>query len=129
MTDLFNDPVAFLADEENEDFLRELQNAIPDSWKKPPIGFLFVIGNLITIATILAEIPLIWAEIIIALPALSGNPLAILGEISLIALSGFILNFEVSYWVYIYRVLAAPPGKEVDLDLNPLSAWGLANDR
>ena len=40
------------------------------------------------------------------------------------AIAAFLVNFEVAFCVYVYRVAFTPPQEEVKLDLRPLN-WGL----
>ena len=92
--------------------------------ERPPIEGIIVTGILLTLATVVLEIPLIWGEAILAGPAFAGNPLAVGGELLLMSASAFLLNFEVAYWAYAYRVVSAPTGEDIRLDMTPFD-WGL----
>ena len=85
----------------------------------PPIGALIGIGVLLTLATLVVEAGFIYAEAALAAPSLTGNPFAIVGELVLVSLSLFLINFEVAYWAYVYRVMGARPGEKVHLKLAP----------
>ncbi len=46
-------------------------------------------------------------------------------ESILIAESFFLINFDVAYWVYVYRIQTSSFNEDVELNLNPLDGWGL----
>ena len=75
--------------------------------------------------TLVIEAGFIYGEAALAAPSLTGNPLAIAGELLLISLSLFLINFEFAYWAYAYRVMGARPGEKAQLNMT-LFDWGLS---
>lgn len=94
--------------------------------ENPPLGVLIGIGVLLTLAILVTEGGFIYAEGALAVPSLLGNPLAIIGELILISLSLFLINLEVAYLVYVYRVAKAELGEKVRFILTPFD-WGLSD--
>jgi hypothetical protein len=94
--------------------------------KRPTTAQLVVIGVLLTSAIVVSEIALTAGELALAPIAATGNPLAIGGELILTGTSLFLVDVEISYWVYVYRVETALPSQDVKLNLNPLELWGLS---
>ena len=95
------------------------------STKRPDTAALVVIGIALTGAIIVTELGLTAAEIALAPIAATGNPLAIGGELILVSTSLFLVDVEIAWWVYVYRVETAPANVDVRLNLNPLEGWGL----
>ncbi len=88
----------------------------------PSVGALVAIGILLTGAIVVTEIALVWAEIIMA-PVSAGAPL--LGvplELVLVSASLALVDLDVAYWSYTYRVQQNPDVKQ---EFEILPPWGL----
>jgi hypothetical protein len=92
--------------------------------ERPPIGVLIVVGVLLSIVVLLVDLLFAATEVILAGPDFAGNPLTILLSLFVVALGLFLINLDVAYWVYVYRVAEAAPSEEVPFDLTPFD-WGL----
>ena len=91
---------------------------------KPNLIALIITGLLLTVAIVLVEALFVIVEAILVGPDLTGNPFAIVLSIVIVILGIFLINLEVAYWVYVYRVSKALPGEKIPFDLTPLD-WGL----
>jgi len=91
---------------------------------RPPIGVLIVVGVLLSIVILLVDLLFVAAEVILAGPDFAGNPLTILLSLIVVILGLFLINLDVAYWVYVYRLAGASPSEEVPFDLTPFD-WGL----
>jgi hypothetical protein len=90
---------------------------------RPPIVLLIILAIVfLVLFGLLMEGLLAAAEAILALSA--ATLATALLSLSVAAITAFLVNFEVAFCVYVYRVAFAPPQEEVKLDLRPLN-WGL----
>jgi hypothetical protein len=90
---------------------------------RPPIWLLVFLGILfLVLFGILLEALFAAAEAILALAA--PTLITALLSLTVAAIGMFLVNFEVAFAVYVYRVVAAPERVEVKLDLTPFD-WGL----
>ncbi len=88
----------------------------------PSVGALVAIGVLLTGAIVVSEIGLVWAEVSIA-PAAAANPLVgVPLELVLVGASLALIDLDVAYWSYTYRVMENPDVKQ---DFEILPPWGL----
>ena len=97
------------------------------SGSRPSLTTLVVIGVLLTLAILLVEVLFIVAEIIMLLSGLGETPIGIVLGLILSVLGLFLINFEVAYLAFVYRVASALPGEEVRLILWPWELWGLGD--
>jgi hypothetical protein len=74
---------------------------------------------LITVTTILVEI-------IMLSSGFGETPAGVVLGLILAALGLFLLNFDLAYWIYVYRVASAPVGEEVRPNLRFWEGWGLS---
>jgi hypothetical protein len=122
LTDLFNDPVEFLEDEENEDFLRELQEAIQYSGKNPSLETLLINGILIFGASLILAELFSFVEVSI-LPTIVVSPIFFVSiELLIRAVEIAVIDINLAYWTYVYRVIQEPNVKQ---EIKFLPPWGL----
>jgi len=93
---------------------------------RPPILPLIFIAVLITITTILVELLFIAAEVIMLLSGIGETPAGVVLGLMLAALGLFLINFDLAFVIYVYRVSSAPAGLEVKPNLRFWEGWGLA---
>lgn len=90
---------------------------------RPPIVLLVILAIVFLILfAFLMEGLFAAAEAILALSTVTVVTAFL--SLSLAAVTAFLVNFEVAFSVYVYRVAFSPPEVEVRLDLRPLN-WGL----
>ena len=88
----------------------------------PNIYGLVAIGALLHTAIVISEIGLVWGEISLA-PVVAANPLVgVPSELALVSGSLAILDIDIAYWSYTYRVYANP---QVHQEFEFLPPWGL----
>ena len=88
----------------------------------PPVIPLVIIGVLLHLTTVVTEIGIIKAEILLSGGSLFVPELTVPLEIILGAVGIAALDFDVSYWVYVYRVYGNP---DVHQNLKLFPPWGL----
>jgi len=93
---------------------------------RPPILALIFIAVLVTVTTILVELLFIAAEIIMLLSGIGETPAGIMLGLILAALGLFLINFDLAFVIYVYRVASAPAGEEVRPNLRFWEGWGLS---
>jgi hypothetical protein len=132
LQELFYNPLQFLTHNENKelfDILKEYCRSNAGCKFRPNLVGLIAAGLLITGATILIEYYLFIPAELALLPVIAAGgivaPFAIGLEAILIVESLFLINFDVAYWVYVYRVQISSFDEDVKLNLNPLDGWGL----
>ena len=93
---------------------------------RPPILALIFIAVLVTVTTILVELLFIAAEIIMLLSGVGETPAGVMLGLILAALGLFLINFDLAFVIYVYRVASAPAGEEVRPNLRFWEGWGLS---
>jgi hypothetical protein len=94
----------------------------------PPVEALVAIGILLTVVGLVFGVATVVAEI--ALAPLAATPQGMAAEALLIAADLILINVEVAWWTYTYRVAqAGPNGPHIDINFNPLEAWGLNENK
>jgi len=91
----------------------------------PPIGGLVLTGVILTGGVFITEILLTWAEVAMVPVAVAEPIIGVPLEAVLVACSMAILDIEVSYSVYVYRVIQDPNERQ---KLELLPPWGLGED-
>jgi hypothetical protein len=87
----------------------------------PPIPGLVLAGAGLTVATVIVETGLVWAEIEFAPLAASQPVIGVPLELTLVASSMFVLDVEIAYWSYVYRVYVNPQEPQCVILVPP---WG-----
>lgn len=95
------------------------------SGSRPSLTALIVIGVLLTLAIFLVEVLFIVAETIMLLSGIGETPIGIVLGLILSGLGLFLINLELAYLAFVYRVVSASTGEDVRLILWPLELWGL----
>ena len=92
-----------------------------------PIAPLIIVGVLLSIVVFIVDLLFVAAEMVLAGPASTGNALAILLSLIIVAEGLFLTNLDIAYWVYAYRLTGASPSEDVPFDLTP-GDWGLGHN-
>jgi len=74
-------------------------------------------GALAAVTTILVELLFVAAEISMLLSGIGETPAGVVLGLILAALGLFLINFDLAFVIYVYRVATAPAGEEVRLGL------------
>lgn len=93
---------------------------------QPPIIPLVLIAILLTITTLLVELLFVAAEVSLLMSGLGETPVGVLLGLVLAGLGLFLVNFDLAFVIYVYRVAHASPGEQVRLNLWPWEGWGLS---
>lgn len=93
---------------------------------RPPILPLIFIAVLITVITILVELLFVAAEIIMLLSGFGETPAGIFLGLILAVLGLFLINFDLAFVIYVYRVASAPAAEDVRVNLKFWEGWGLS---
>lgn len=93
---------------------------------RPNPYVLVFIGLLLGMTFLFVEVTLGIIEVFLV--GFSGV-VAVLFGLLIAAITLFLLDFLFAYSLYVYRVVAAPPGVKVFIDLNPLTGWGQATQK
>ena len=93
---------------------------------RPPIFPLIFIAVLITVVTILVELLFVAAEIIMLLSGIGETPQGVVLGLILAVLGLFLINFDLAFVIYVYRVGSAPAGEDVRVNLRFWEGWGLS---
>lgn len=93
---------------------------------QPRIFPLILTAILLTVATLLVELLFVAAEVILVTSGLGETPPGVLLGIVLAGLGLFLIDFDLAFVIYVYRVANAAPGEEVQLNLWPWEGWGLS---
>ena len=91
---------------------------------RPRIFPLILTAILLTVATLLVELLFVAAEVILVSSGLGETPPGVLLGIVLAGLGLFLIDFDLAFVIYVYRVANATPGEEVQLNLWPWEGWG-----
>jgi len=96
---------------------------------RPPIIPLILTAIFLTITILVVELLFVAAEIILVMTGLAETPPGVALGLLLAGLGLFLVNFELAFVIYVYRVANASPGGEVRLNLWPWEGWGLSPDK
>ncbi len=93
----------------------------PELRPNPPLGPLIVIGILVTLVTVPIEVLIVKAEMDLALADTVAPQIGVPLGITLAVVGATVLDFEVSYWAYVYRVYSQP---DIHQDYELFPPWG-----
>ena len=110
--------------ENPESGLSDRQQVIENEQVNPPLAVLVPIGITLTGASIIVEGAIIYTELVALPTVVVSGPATTFLELSLGAAGLAVLDANIAYWSYIYRVIEEPDIKqEVEL----LPPWGLGH--
>jgi len=95
------------------------------SGSRPSLTALIVIGVLLTLSIVLVELLFITAEALMLLSGIGETPIGIVLGLILSVLGLFLINVELAYLAFVYRVASARKDEDVRLILWPWKLWGL----